>query len=413
MIRRICMKLSIATDFLVRHVVRSVILVIVMTFCLTTMISGIYLNVSTNRYRSRINALVDVPIKNLSIVTIRQTFSEISFGTTYKILSNKEGFLAAGEVIDSAGCEITDWIGLSEALYGRDSSSVKQVQCNFDTFQFCKPELSDGKYYDVKEAERLFGKYKTGIYIGADYRGAIPTGTIFKYKWHDRYEIVVLGHFKKGEKLISDLIIDQENIEQNKTDIELDDKIVLVHAAEPDTNHFFLASKNSASEFRASVRDELDSGVNIVTMEEVLQDRDRKNENMHMLFKRLFVLIISTATCMIFSFQIVAINESNKTYGILLTNGYKKKDIAVIVVIENILKYLLSFSLALFFAYFKHYMRYKENRVGGDIKAFNNDFIVYTIPLCFLIGLGVVILAIAVPLLRLCKRPVGEYLRDK
>ena len=58
MIRRICMKLSIATDFLVRHVVRSVILVIVMTFCLTTMISGIYLNVSTNRYRSRINALV-------------------------------------------------------------------------------------------------------------------------------------------------------------------------------------------------------------------------------------------------------------------------------------------------------------------------------------------------------------------
>ena len=83
------------------------------------------------------------------------------------------------------------------------------------------------------------------------------------------------------------------------------------------------------------------------------------------------------------------------------------------MVIENILKYLLSFSLALFFAYFKHYMRYKENRVGGDIKAFNNDFIVYTIPLCFLIGLGVVILAIAVPLLRLCKRPVGEYLRDK
>ncbi|SEF68118.1 FtsX-like permease family protein [Eubacterium ruminantium] len=409
MIRKICMILSLATDFLIKHVLRSIILVGIMTFCIVTMISGVYLNVSKNRYKSRIKALVDVPIENLSIVTIHGS----SFESTYRLLSEKEDFLAAGEVNDSEGYEINDWIGLSEALHNNYNGNIKQVQCNFDIFEVCKPELFDGKYYDAREAEKLFGEYKIGIYIGADYRGAVPVGTTFKYRWNNQVEIVVLGHLQKGEKLISDVIMDQANSDQNKTDIELDDKIIFVRIAEPSINHYYLASKISADDFRASVRKELNSDVNIVTMEEVLRYRERKNGDMYNLYNRLFVLIISVAVCMIFSFQIIAINENNKTYGILLTNGFKQKDIATIVIIENILKYLLAFSIALFISYYRHYTAYKDNLVGVDLKAFNMDFIMHTIPLCFTIGLAVVFLAIIIPVLRLSRRSVGEYLRDK
>lgn len=409
MIRKIYMILSLATDFLIKHAIRSFILVGVMAFCIITMISGIYLNVSKNRYRSRINALVDVPTDNLSIVTIRGQ----SFGTTYDILSEHKGFLAAGEVNDSEGYDIHDWIGLSDTLAQKYSGNIKQVQCNYDIFQMCKPELFDGKYYETNEAEELFGEKRIGIYIGADYRGAAPLGTAFKYKWNDQLEIVVLGHLKKGEKLLSDVIMDQTNSEQNKTDIVLDDKIIFVRVGEPSINYYFLASEIRADEFRDSVRDDLDPNVSIVTMEELLSYREKRNEDMYDLYNRLFVLIISVAVCMIFSFQIIAINENNKTYGIFLTNGYKKKDIAAIVIIENILKYLLAFSIAMFIAYFRHYVKYKENLIGGDIKAFNDDFITYTIPLCFIIGLTVVFLAIIIPLIRLTKRPVGQYLRDK
>ena len=156
-------------------------------------------------------------------------------------------------------------------------------------------------------------------------------------------------------------------------------------------------------------------------MEDNLRDMEKKSAELYSLYDKLFLLMMFVSVCMIFGFQIISINENNKKYGILITNGYRTKDIADIIIIENLIKYMLSFSIAFLITYMKMRDKFKMISTGQgmgeigsiDMKVFDDLFIFRTIPICFLIGLIVVFTAIIVPMMYLRKRPAYEYLRDR
>lgn len=405
---------------------RNLIVVIVLTVCMIILIVGRYFGISLNDYRMKIENALAVPVKNVSIMMESPYTDNInSKELIHNLLLIDENCVCFGSVDSYGGVNLEKWIGFDGDLNRKYVGDVKVLFGDYGILQMCKPELVDGGYFTPEEAHEKYGKL-IGCYIGSDYKGVIPVGTVYKNLDNDS-DIIVLGHFKKGARILSDEVAYRLSEKDNIADILLDDKVMFVSDRYEEwipTDKYYILSKCNAKDLKRELTQKgKEQGLefSLVTMEDNLRDMEKKSAELYSLYDKLFLLMMFVSVCMIFGFQIISINENNKKYGILITNGYRTKDIADIIIIENLIKYMLSFSIAFLITYMKMRDKFKMISTGQgmgeigsiDMKVFDNLFIFRTIPICFLIGLIVVFTAIIVPMMYLRKRPAYEYLRDR
>ncbi len=419
---RLINKIAITIDGMLRNIIRNIIVISVLSLGILTLITGMYLRLNVKDYRIRIENVLSMPVKNISIMMEGSYVADVNNHKYIQdLLSEDEDCLCFGIADEGIGIDFERWIDFDDEIHRKYYGESKAIYANPGILEMCKPDLFDGSIMTREEIQKKYGEL-IGCYIGADYKGVIPVGTVFKDKMN-RNDLIVLGHFKKGEKVIDQSVAYRISEDENKVDVLLDDKVVFVFDEEAPCDKYYIASKCSAEEFKDKLTrkaEERGLDFSLVTMDENIKDMENKNATLYDLYAKLFFLIMFVSVCMIFCFQIISINENNKRYGILLTNGYKSRDIVGMVVIENVIKYLLAFSIAFLFSYVKLYTKYKETfseqgvyLENADLKLFDDLFIFRTIPICFLIGLIVVFTAIIVPMMYLRKRPAYEYLRDR
>ncbi|SEF70096.1 ABC-type antimicrobial peptide transport system, permease component [Eubacterium ruminantium] len=418
----------ISIDFMLRKIIRNAILVISLVVCVMNLIEFSYVDENSKRYRDDIKSTLAAPYDNISVLKATNVNSEDGDKQLYKLIHENKDFICAS-FPDLSWNYFQDKLktGFVEQIRKVYSGSINVIIDSYDMFKMFKPNLEAGVYVTPEEAEK---KYKNmyGCYLGADYKQCIPVGTVFKStksRFNLTQDIIVLGYLERGSKIINTEVTYPEDMSIEEAYLSLDDKILMLGQFDGDDIYYGTYLIYSKCKAKVFTEDITDSGRNeglsfsLITLEEMLEEKEKDGVLLYGLNKKMFYTIAIVSISMILCFQIISINENNKRYGILLTNGYRSKDISMMIFIENVLKYLLAFSIAFIIEYNKLKKNYEGDYIFGtpegyiDMKGFEKIFFRNTIPISFLIGLIVVFIAIIVPMMYLRKRPAYEYLRDR
>lgn len=420
--------IKMSIDIMLRRGMRNLIIVIALVVCMKTLIGLMFVDVTIKRYEDGIDSAVADSIDNVSVLRAQDAERDKEI---YQLIHENDNFVGASNptlyIRYYEDRYPSEFLNCIRRTYG---GSVDLILDSYELFRMFKPELESGVYVTAEEASV---KYKNmfGCYLGADYKQCIPAGTVFrsvKTTFGTNVDLIVLGHLKKGAKIINPEAGHPEDMTIQEPYLSLDNKMLMLYSGDLDPSYYgtyFISSKCKAKDFTKDIiKSGREKGLNFtfITLGQMLKEKTSDGKLLYDLNKKMFCIIAFVSINMILCFQIMSITENNKEYGILLTNGYTSKDISLMILIENLLKFLLAFAVAFLMEYYRLKKNYSTDnylQVFGtaegyvDTKRFEEIFIVHTIPICFFIGLAVIFVSIIVPMIFLRRRPTYEYLRDR
>lgn len=414
---RLIDRLSFSADVIIKRIIRNIVLVVVLSACFFTIIVSRYSGVNLDKYEYMIKECVKVPIENLAIMRSTQVSGDVSTPEFYKKLHEDEDYIGGGcaELEEYNGWMISRYEGFSEALDASASGDFEMIYCEYDLLPVCNTELDSGSILDSKVDESKLLNMNC-VYLGADFKQTIPVGTIFKDS-EGFNDLQVMGYFKKGASIIRQDVAYGKSGDDNTVEWSLDDKFVIAVYSDYgfSSNKNIIASRIPATEFREKVKQYANESegidVVVVTLEERLQDMRNKNKAAYACYNQLFIILMIISIIMIMCFQLLSIAENRKIYGIFLTNGCDTKDIIWIMLIETIIKFILSFVIAMATGVLVLSRSYINKFDKSIIKVFKHIFFIDTIPLCASIAVIVMAIGIIPPVLMIKKKDINYFIK--
>lgn len=183
------------------------------------------------------------------------------------------------------------------------------------------------------------------VYLGYHYRD-IPIGTVIERKVKNQsYKYIVAGILKKGSKILNDNMYNL-SITVDKYCWNLDYEAIVLDNVNTGMQKYFSVKEGSDMN---KVRDRINRiskklGQTVITgdLKEVINIRHTETKNIIKYILQLLIItlivVIITQACMLI---IVTINDINK-YAIMNAFGVSKKEINLIIIIENLIKFIFA-----------------------------------------------------------------------
>lgn len=275
---------------------------------------------------------------------------------------------------------------------------------NYDAWEIHNLKLSKGSYTPSNESDEIPTVH---IYLGSSYKD-IPVGTeyvmgqephIYKYK--------VMGILEKGEKCTTQNLT-SEGFDNPKT-INLDYLVIAVHSSGVQSENLFtITDKADMQEVINKIytlAKKYDIGVTAGSLEGLFEEDKKAYGKISDLLLELMLIVVLVSATIQACVQITDIIGRFRMYGILYSNGATKTDICLIIIMENIIRYILaciiSYGAARLLLRFM-FSNAASYKLVTDI--FHSDVLVPV----YIIGLAVCMASIVVPLLMIRKKPPVE-----
>lgn len=287
---------------------------------------------------------------------------------------------------------------------------------NADAAKLLGIELKDGVKMEDSPFETV-----TYLYLGEEL-SSIPIGTEFTMG-SDTFKYVVKGYIRKGKTGIHHQI--------NLVDMDLDtyyynlDRMVIFTGALYNSR---LLNPNVESTYFFNIEDSVDKEQVLESVDEVLKKYDlnyyvdnleysfekraKADKNIADMLIQLAVVVIISVVFIQICMQSSDIISNSRKYGIMYANGFTKADIRKIICVQNLIKLILAYVLALLLGYLMIRM---VNIDYASIATYNVMFVLrkYVVLKLALISTAIMVVGTVVPLLVLESMPPVKLMKAK
>lgn len=203
------------------------------------------------------------------------------------------------------------------------------------------------------------------IYVGYDFKGSIPLGTILKQSYLEedpppgtsvdevefkQYEYIVVGYLAKNQSFLSDNSIQNgygEMVNLDRTIILLKDGLVEDYfALYPSGFYFTSKSPDTVMKDIKDLAEEYDVRVEVKSVREIIDTIKKEQLSEIKYYGVMFALMVCVALIFISFTSLMIFMIRKNEIGILYANGISHKDINLLIFVINMICTIISGSLA-------------------------------------------------------------------
>ncbi|MDD6072561.1 MAG: ABC transporter permease [Clostridiales bacterium] len=301
-----------------------------------------------------------------------------------------------------------------DSEYFENTGSVPWFYMNQSGIDVCHFNLKEGKRpeeWELKENEIL-------IYLGGNFEDVI-VGEKFESKY-EPVTYVVGGILEKGTYWICDDVYIFESIEsiQDSHYVQcLDNMIVCPDLYWINGRNTYCVKKGYRIEDVETkllqTAEKYDISIRLARLEDVIEENEYQLSVILNVIHLLTLIIIIASLIVLGHTQYSEMINDTEYFGIFYANGAATKDLIAVLLVENVLKTVLSFVLAVVSGYFILRFQWKMFQPGADL--WNTAKFVYfgqAILPSMLIGVGMVAISTVKSVSWLRKKRPVELLRD-
>lgn len=259
--------------------------------------------------------------------------------------------------------------GISEMFPGNE---IEGINIKSEIFKMCDVSLQDGQISAEVPEDCVY------IYLGSEFKD-VEVGTTYevvcsyggelgadnqefrsKKLSSVKLKFIVKGHFAKNQKYIAPEILDiAEGINVCATD--LDDQVVIVsnNPIEPSAvGEFFVYGNKEDTLFYDNMKNTIeniksneDYKISYGTISDIFDKHSDNQSRMIGYIVKLAVMVTLTVIVIQLCVSSIMIINGTKRYGIMYANGFSKKDMIGIIIMEAVLKCVMSILLAIIIGY--------------------------------------------------------------
>lgn len=295
--------------------------------------------------------------------------------------------------------------------YVKQQDGVPWFYMSWFGVDVCHFNLRDGKRpeeWELAEAESL-------IYLGANFKD-IPVGTKYDCEF-EQTTYVVGGILEKGTCWICDSVYTFESIRDTRYVENLDNMVVLI---DPDLISlrctYTVKNGYSLEETEQKLQqlaEKHNAKIKLARLEDVIDENEYQYSHILNAIRTMTFIIMLTSLVILERTQFSEMISDTEYFGIFYANGAATRDLALILVGENLLKVAAAYLLAGVGGYFV--LRSTWQLFQPGIENWRNVRTIYfgqaMLP-AFLIGLLIVALATLKPILWMRKKSPVELMQE-
>lgn len=298
--------------------------------------------------------------------------------------------------IDSIGCvaeletdKLPELYNIQKNVMGENSEELLQwIYMDETVIEMCDMSFSEQLDDDIEEKDS--DRFK--LFLGSDFKEISP-GTEYHVQIDEETEYVyeVVGILEKGAHFISSNLITGNAAGATSSCITLDNRVIFVGKIPP-PSAFWAFSVNERSSMQegqeslSSLANKYGIKMQFSSLRANFNYNKMKGNQLQSIFSELFSLtFIATIIINLCLFMVSFINRM-KDFGILYANGFSSLELKSIIVIENLLKCIISFFLSSAIVYIagRKLFVYDLDTLYMVNSIYFNDFLVNTTLLALL-----------------------------
>lgn len=286
-----------------------------------------------------------------------------------------------------------------------DISGFRHLRFGHDAWELFDFKLIKGEH--PADCEKITDSVGY-LYLGYAYKD-IPIGT--EYKITDKYSFRVMGIFEQGETCITDNI-EESGYYSSKTR-NMDYMGVVVDTSVYQSENFFVieedADMGAVIKGVYELADRYDVGINVSSVEGIFEEERRTYKNITALLIELMIIVMIVAATMQTCIQVADVIEHFDSYGVMYANGATKRDITLIIVVENMFRYVIANMMAYGVSRLLLSIIFSEASV---IKLVTGIYHANALIPVIIIGLIVSILSVLAPIILIRKKTPVELINN-
>lgn len=362
-------RLSIASYFLSKSIIRLILNVVVLSFLFIGIGVLIVMMDSFNSLNGMIESVIKRPIEKCGVMYVDYSnCDKEEIEEFIKALSSEDYVYAFGDIMAGSFDDYIPYLRERQREYSdfvrKEDDFLNGGLVYYTNMNCCSlmgVELYDGQIVDQSYIEELNSQGNVGVYLGYAYRD-IPVGT--EINTEDNKKCIVLGVLKKGSKWLGQNTFHSDLIYNLNILVDLDYAFLIVEPIIP-ASPMIIAFNDQVSfdegeQKVSSLAAEFGINVYCKSFSRIVFEAEmtERNERLLLLFidiLMLIIFIIATA-----KFQINTIMKRKKEYGVLISSGATMKDIKTCLILEAFIKWfiagVISFTIVYFYAYYRYGM---------------------------------------------------------
>ncbi|MGN0166262.1 MAG: FtsX-like permease family protein [Lachnospiraceae bacterium] len=294
------------------------------------------------------------------------------------------------------------------------NNSIRFLSMNYSMVNFCNLEIAEG--IDFGDAIQYDDDLTAVIYLGADFSD-IPVGSVHEVRNKD--ERIMFRYYVAG-RLKEDCYWAKEGLASDTGDfLPSFDKVCL--------DHMFITLDNrgislggyyspesgytleEATQRLSEISDNYGLNAHTEVLADLIYNRDAFNREMIRYSSGIAILVIGTTITIMICMQLSALVLRSREYGVLYANGYRRKDLILISVGENLVRGFVS----VIFAATPLYLLVCQLSLYDWNNAKKSIFFCQALPAMIIVMLLVVVIGSVVPVVTFLRKQPVELLENR
>lgn len=402
--------------------IKKVIVVVLLQVIIFVLIGQVLIEYNKQKYvLDKCESILSAPVEKCEAIDFKSAdLSDEKIIEFVKEIYEIEGLLAVGDkcsgrqgitntIFDGKLKEIQrsnpdkSYIEIEDSLKCKITQASLLPYYNFDYVE----KLDISKNQPMDTAYMILGNAYKDISVGSEYVNVLSSGFELHY--------VVAGILEKGEEFVETTLVEPQIIEILNCDYEIfimypmsDSQYLTPYVSYAiDENHTVEEIHNEIIKI-ANKHGIAREDISFLNAEKSLETSNEPMNYVVGMILDIAVIIIVATVLVSICIQSVTIIDSMNMYGIMYANGSRRKDVAMIVILENLVKTILSIITAYAFARWYYGMAFDASISFEAELAVLNGIVIYQVT-----GIGLLIMAVStiVPLIIINKNTPSKLIR--
>jgi len=351
--------IKFSLDGIGRKFLKTIVLIILFTFSMILIATAILPYRLVNYSYASVNKVLSRGIENTGTIVINKIISvELLAEFEKKLYENEKigavGGNRIGEIKKGSVKELYDIQNNNlEAAYkdmfinAGTMNGFGVIEMDYYVVAAYNFELQKGEFEDIKMIDSTEYNHIGYMYLGSSFAD-IPIGT--EYKVNDRYTLKVKGILKKNAKCVPETITSIEF--GDIASVNMDNMAIIVDDSAMYFNHWYFNVEDGCDieevvEEVRSIASEMGISASVGTLEGLFEEKNRFRNQINDILLELMSVIITIAIIIQTCVLVVDILGYFHQYGVLYAVGATQKDVSLIIIIESIIRLVVSASAAL------------------------------------------------------------------
>jgi ABC-type antimicrobial peptide transport system permease subunit len=256
------------------------------------------------------------------------------------------------ETIDTAFINLRDIQKENKDEISDNDASLEIVCVDYSISSIWTSKICKG----VAISELSLDTDEVPLYLGYEYNGKIDIGTKYKSDFDDT-TYVVSGIFDKGVTMPEYDMYEMDRFNITEA-YPLDYAVVAIKDFSKQTNqsvYFHINGTTSFDDAEQAITNRLEQEGCYVSLLDVgakLSQEEKASKKTNENIIEMIILVGFTYFLLLICFQLASFIRRKRDFGIMISNGFSIKDIEVIILLENAVKYFIAVILSLLCSWF-------------------------------------------------------------